>query len=325
MRADADLKRRLRGLRELGSLVRSLKLLSAASLHRFERAVAGLAESVEVLESALAVVLARGVPGMEHPGWTEARGEPGLTAGVVLGSDHGLCGAWHESLARFVRAWDPVPVPLMAVGSRLASALDEAGVSVDVERPGLSTLAALAPGVQDLVLRLEEWRQAGLVQRLLVFHQRPDPAGQPRPTCVQLLPLDPAWLEGLAGRAWGGPTLPWCAQEPEVLLPLLVRQHLFLTLYRAQAEALASENGARFAAMQAAERNLEERQAELEREYHRQRQGLVTEELLDVVAGYEASGPQGPGLQSGNQEPAGGTRPEPGTRRRRCRSDAPDW
>jgi len=281
VRAEAELKRRLHGAGELASLVRSLKLLSAASLHQYERALAGLDESVRVLESGLAIVL-RHLP-LPDPG-----PEPGLTAGVVLGSDHGMCGAYHEHLAAFVAA-GRAPVPLLAVGARLAAALADAGVQVDVERPGLASLGALAPGVQDLLLRLEEWRQAGLAERLVVIHQRPEPGGSCKPVQTQLLPVDLGWLRELAERPWPGPTLPWCPQPPEILLPILLRQHLFLALYRAQAEALASENTARLSAMQAAERNLDERRAELTREYHRQRQQAVTEEILDVVSGYEAS------------------------------------
>ncbi len=283
MPSDAELKRRIRGVRELGSLVRSLKLLSASSLHQFERAAWGLGESVEVLEQGLSIAL-RGQTLAPLAGEGQ-----GLVAGVVLGSDHGMCGPYHENLAAFVRSSGPVPVPLLAVGSRLAAALGEAGIPVDAERPGVSTLSALAPAVQELLLRLEEWRLAGVLESLVVVHQRPDPKGQPHPVRLQLLPVEAAWLRGIAERPWPGPTLPWCPQDPQELVPILLRQHLFLALYRAWAEALASENAARFAAMQAAERNLEERGEELTREYHHLRQGAVTEGLLEVVSGYQAS------------------------------------
>ncbi len=283
MPGDQDLKRRLHSLKELGSLVRSLKLLSVASMHRFERAAAGLGQSVEVLEKGLSVALRDRV----LPDWSQASDEP-LTAGVVLGSDHGLCGPYHESLADFVRRSNPVPVPLLAVGSRLAAALTEAGVTVDAERPGIATLRAVAAAVQDLLFRLEEWSRAGVVQRLVVIHQRPTPGSPPHPVRLQLLPVDPEWLREVSRRPWTGPTLPWCPQPAETLLPGLLRQHLFLTLYRACAEALASENAARFQAMQAAERNLEEKLRELTRRDQRLRQERVTEGVLEVLGGFEA-------------------------------------
>ncbi len=282
MPGDVGLKRRLHGIQELESLVRSLKLLSAASLHQFERAAAGLGESVEILEAGLSVALR----GRSIPFEAKLAGET-LTAGVILGSDHGLCGPYHENLARFVKLTDPVPVPLMAVGSRLARALAEAGLQVDVTRPGITTLRALAPAVQDLLGRLEEWSRAGLLERLVVIHQRADPGGGIRPVRLQLLPIDPEWLREVSGRPWRGRTLPWCARPPEELLPGLLRQHLFLTLYRACAEALASEHAARLHVMQAAERNLEERSRELTRREQRQRQGQVTRGVLEVLAGFE--------------------------------------
>ena len=54
------------------------------------------------------------------------------------------------------------------------------------------------------------------------------------------------------------------------------------------AESLASENASRLSSMQGAERNIEERLAGLHARFHRQRQMSITEELLDIVAGYEA-------------------------------------
>jgi len=60
--------------------------------------------------------------------------------------------------------------------------------------------------------------------------------------------------------------------------------------YQALAEALASEHATRLAAMQNAERNIEERREELNAAYRRKRQETITRELLDVVSGFEAVG-----------------------------------
>jgi F-type H+-transporting ATPase subunit gamma len=76
--------------------------------------------------------------------------------------------------------------------------------------------------------------------------------------------------------------------DRERLFSALIHQYLFVSLYRAFAESLASENAARLAAMQNAERNIEERLGELNRQYHQQRQTAITSELLDIVSGFEA-------------------------------------
>jgi len=61
-----------------------------------------------------------------------------------------------------------------------------------------------------------------------------------------------------------------------------------VVIYRALAEAMASEHASRLAAMQASERNIEERRDDLLQLYRQRRQETITRELLDVVAGYEA-------------------------------------
>ena len=73
----------------------------------------------------------------------------------------------------------------------------------------------------------------------------------------------------------------------ELGLSSLIRQHLFAAFYQALAGSLAAENAARLASMQAAENNIEQRLDEFTAQYHRRRQNAITEELLDVTAGFE--------------------------------------
>ena len=82
-------------------------------------------------------------------------------------------------------------------------------------------------------------------------------------------------------------SLPTFTADWHRLFSALIRQHLFVALYRALAESLASENAARLASMQAAERNIEEHLAGLTARYHQERQESITAELLDIVAGFE--------------------------------------
>lgn len=68
----------------------------------------------------------------------------------------------------------------------------------------------------------------------------------------------------------------------------LIREFLFVSLFRACAESLASENASRLQSMQRAEKNIEELLDELHHSFHRLRQSTIDEELFDVIAGFEA-------------------------------------
>ena len=67
-----------------------------------------------------------------------------------------------------------------------------------------------------------------------------------------------------------------------------IREYLFVSLFRACAESLASENASRLAAMQRADKNIDELLEELNRTFHRLRQSGIDEELFDVISGFEA-------------------------------------
>ena len=89
--------------------------------------------------------------------------------------------------------------------------------------------------------------------------------------------------------------VPWpTANLPEVLsgdtmtLRALIREYLFISIFRACAESLASENASRLAAMQRADKNINELLESLHGTFHKLRQSSIDEELFDVISGYES-------------------------------------
>ncbi len=71
-------------------------------------------------------------------------------------------------------------------------------------------------------------------------------------------------------------------------LGALIREYVFVSLFRACAESLASENASRLAAMERAEKNIDELLEKLQGTLHRVRQSGIDEELFDVFSGFEA-------------------------------------
>jgi F-type H+-transporting ATPase subunit gamma len=71
-------------------------------------------------------------------------------------------------------------------------------------------------------------------------------------------------------------------------LRALLHEYLFVSLFRACAGSLASENASRLAAMQRADKNIDELLEDLNATFHRLRQSGIDEELFDVISGFEA-------------------------------------
>jgi F-type H+-transporting ATPase subunit gamma len=108
------------------------------------------------------------------------------------------------------------------------------------------------------------------------------------PVSQRLLPLDGSWRRKLAALPWPTGNLPEVMGSGTTTLRALIREYLFVSLFRACAESLASENASRLAAMQRADKNIDELLEELNRTFHRLRQSGIDEELFDVISGFEA-------------------------------------
>lgn len=274
--------------RDIQSIVRTMKALSAASIRQFEQAEAALADYARTIELGLTALLHdRRDRGLPLPR-TAVEGSS-RAALIVIGSERGLCGRYNETVVRHARDRIEGPGTVLAViGLRAAARLEAAGHRIDTLFALPGSVAGLSDLVQSVIVRCDRWQREDGIGRIRVVHNRRDGRVLARPIERQLLPLADAYLKSLLDAPWPGPGLPFLRMSPPALLSWLVQQQLFVSLYRALAEALASEHATRLAAMQGAERNIEERRDDLMQAYRVKRQETITRELLDVVSGFEA-------------------------------------
>ncbi len=283
------LSEKLRTTGDIQSIVRTMKSLSAVSIRQYERAEAAMSGYEATIDLGLAALFgerrARGLPLRGGRG----RPAPG-EALLVIGSDRGLCGRYNEIVAREADACIGEDIAVLAViGARAAARLGAMGHSADhlFAQPG--SVGGLRPLVLSVIVRIEGWTRSAGVGRVSVVHNRREGRLRAVPVDRQLLPIPEEHLEKLLEDGWPGRGLPFFRADRDRLLSALVRQRIFVVLYRALAEALASEHATRLAAMQSAERNIEARHEELTAAYRRMRQETITRELLDIVAGFEAA------------------------------------
>jgi F-type H+-transporting ATPase subunit gamma len=282
------LSKRIATTTDLQSIVRTMKSLSAVSIRQYEHAVSALREYNRATELGLQVLLGESSFPDAGPEQTD-----GPTAAIIFGSDHGLCGRFNEQIGSFAqREMRERDVPdadrlYLVVGVQAASRLEAMGQPIDecFYLPG--SVSGLTATAQSVLLKIDEWRSARGIARVLVFYNSRSAEQVASPICLQLLPLDLGWLQRLAKRRWPSHVLPTHTMTRRVLFSYLIREHLFVTIFRAGAESMASEHATRLASMQAAEHNIQEHLEEMTGAFHRRRQQGITEELLDIVAGFE--------------------------------------
>lgn len=279
-----EIKKRIESATDLRDIVRTMKTLSAVNIRHYERAVESVGEYYRTVELGLRAVLREGAAA--HPS-VKGGGRP---VAVVFGTDQGLCGPYNdrvvEKASRELAREDGPEI--LAVGSRCAVLLDSAGLSPAETFPVPGSLPAVTPMVQEVLLRVYGSLGSEGMGSVTLYHNRPVSGTSYEAVSARLLPLDSHWLEEVRSRGWPGRGVAGWTMEREKLLSALVRQYVFVSVYRAFAESMAGENAARLASMQAAERNIEERIDEYSAAYRRERQSAITGELLDIVGGFEA-------------------------------------
>jgi F-type H+-transporting ATPase subunit gamma len=226
-------------------------------------------------------------PAVKRQGETE----PEAVGAVVFGSDQGLVGQFNDIVAdHAIKALSALPgkAHVWAVGERVHARLTDAGFPPMGLFAVPNSVKAITPLVGRIQIESEAHRAKGEYTQLYVFHNRPKPGALYQPVSQRLLPLDAPWIESLIKIPWPTKTLPEVMGGDTATLRVLIREHLFISLFRACAESLASENASRLSAMQRADKNIDELLETLHGTFHRLRQSGIDEELFDVISGFEA-------------------------------------
>jgi len=294
MQTAESISRTITVTEELQSVVKTMKALAGANIRQYERAAHAVAEYNRTVEMGLQVALQR----FPHHLLTSQPGPKGARAGksgaVVFGSDQGMCGQLNDQVvSHAVRALQKLAFRhqdqrTVAVGVRAAAQLEGFARAVEGSVPVPSSTAGITAAVEEVLRIIEDWHFSQGVEFVVLFYARPVSGAWYRVRGVQLLPVDSEWINGLRAKLWPSKVLPMFTMQEPRLFQLLIREYLFVSLFRAFAESLASENASRLASMQVAERNIEERLHTLTTESRQLRQTSITSELLDIIAAYEA-------------------------------------
>ncbi|MGE0113415.1 MAG: F0F1 ATP synthase subunit gamma [Steroidobacteraceae bacterium] len=287
----ASLSQKIDSAGDLQSVVRTMKALAASSIGQYEKSVRALADYYRTVELGLSVCFRQNESML-----LSVRGgrkiDAGVIGAVVFGSDQGLVGQFNERIAdHAMHALAALPGKahqVWAVGERVHARLTDAGLPLAGLFPVPNSVQAIAPLVGQILLETEAGNRQDEITELHLFYNCPTSGAGYEPVSQRLLPLDDTWRRKLAGLPWPTGNLPEVMGDNTATLRALIREYLFISLFRACTESLASENASRLAAMQRADKNIDELLEHLRGTFHRVRQSSIDEELFDVISGFEA-------------------------------------
>ena len=289
----ASLRHKISGAEDLQSVVRTMKAVAASSIEQYEKSVQALGDYYGAVELGLGACFRESgqAPTTTKRNNRNGQLEASPIGAIVFGSDQGLVGQFDDLIADYtVKTLAALPgkPKVWAVGERVYARLADAGLPLTGLFNVPNSVKAIASLVGQIQIESEAHRAKNEFARLYVFHNRPQSGALYKQIGQRLLPLDEEWQRDLIKVTWPTKCLPEIMNTGTATLRALIREYLFISLFRACAESLTSENASRLAAMQRADKNIDELLEDLNRTFYRLRQGGIDEELFDVVSGFEA-------------------------------------
>ena len=263
---------------ELLDIVGAMRSLASMRVQEAQRVLPGIRRYAETMAPAIGATLL-----LLPEAGAASRTVTARRALVLCTAEHGFVGGFNERILDAAEKLLASDDALFVLGSRGAAASRERGRPMMWVYPMATRPEGVPETIRHLTAELYGWIARGELARIEVMFAR---HRQGIDTTIErklLFPVD------LTLFALAQPRLPPLHNlPPRTLLEKLIADYVFGLLTEAAIEALASENAARFAAMDSAHENVSKKLEELRQDARRERQDEITMELLDLVTGAEA-------------------------------------
>lgn len=283
-----DIKRRKASIESTEQITKAMKLVATVKLQKSRTRAENSRLYFNMMYQTIQEMLKKS-QGIEHK-YLKA-GDSKKKAIVVITSNRGLAGGYNSNIIRLVTG-SGIPVEeakIFAIGRKGRDGLLRKGYEIAADYSDVinEPLYSDAMQITKELLALFEKNEIGEIY--LAYTAFKNTVSQ-IPTFMKLLPVDLNAVEAKDDDVQEKPDLLLMNYEPDEteVLDAIIPKYLSSLIYGAFLEAVASENGARMTAMDSATNNAEEMIEKLSLQYNRARQGSITQELTEIIAGANA-------------------------------------
>ena len=278
-----DIKRRKGSIQSTQQITKAMKLVSTVKLQRAKQNAEKSQTYFHCMYNTVHSILRR-TQNLEHKYLKS--GESGKKAVIVITSNRGLAGGYNSNVIKLITQGELAneDLAIYAIGKKGKDALAKnyeikADYSDVIEDP----VYAEAMKISQEVLNAFE---NGEISEIYLAYTGFKNTVVHIPTLLKLLPVEISDEEETQEE--DDHVLMNFEPEDEEALNLLIPKYITSLIYGGMIEAIASENGARMQAMDAATSNADEMIEDLTLLYNRARQGSITQELTEIIAGANA-------------------------------------
>ncbi|GHU41930.1 ATP synthase gamma chain [Clostridia bacterium] len=278
-----DIKRRRTSIQSTQQITKAMKLVSTVKLQkargRAEDAYPYFTHVYEAVTSLLSMS-----DKLDHPYLQSGQSEK--AAVIVISSNRGLAGGYNSNIVKKLTGstLKKENVKVYAVGGKARDSLRNKGYEIAADHSAVMEHPHYADAMEICHEVLEAFTAGEIGEIYMVYTHFKNTVSH-IPTMMKLLPVE---FDEADAPATDKRLLMNYEPNEEEVLNLIIPKYVTSLFYGAFVDALASENGARMQAMDSATSNAEDMISDLTLKYNRVRQGTITQELTEIIAGAEA-------------------------------------
>ena len=279
-----DIKRRKGSISSTQQITKAMKLVSTVKLQRAKGKAETTKPYFDCMYDTIATMLSKS-DNIDHP-YLRA-GEFGKTAVIVITSNRGLAGGYNNNVVKLItgeEAFEKDDLEIYALGKKGRDSFASKGYTVADDLSEIMN-GPLYSDAKELSEKLLERFGKGEINEIYLAYTVFKNTVTHVPTMLKLLPVE---IDAEETEADGMNVPMNYAPNEEEALGMIIPKYITSLIYGAMMEAVASENGARMQAMDSATSNAEEMIQKLSLDYNRARQGSITQELTEIIAGAQA-------------------------------------
>ncbi len=280
-----DIKRRKESVQSTQQITKAMKLVATVKLQKAR----GKAESnkpyFNMLYDTICSILAM-TKNVDHEYLKES--ESKKKAVIVITSNRGLAGGYNSNIVKMVTGagFSKEDTYVYAVGKKGIDGLSRKGYSIYKDFSEVINEPLFSDATQMSKELLTQYSKGEIGEVYIAYTNFKNTVTQ-EPKLVKLLPLSAEDFEG-TGENDSSKLLMNFDPTPEEVLDMVIPKYMSNIIFGAFLESVASENGARMQAMDSATNNAEDMISSLSLKYNRARQGAITQELTEIIAGADA-------------------------------------
>lgn len=289
-----SLKKHLDSAKSLKQIISTMKALSATNIKKYEKTALSLKKYMNNIYLGFQGIISQNRDILNYIDYIEQneyKNKNSQNIMIVVGSNQGLCGKFNDRMVNFFMEnndktdFSKDNNTLITVGDKIYSLLSSKNIEIAKHLSLPNSVENIVHTVYNIFTSINKYSKKS--QNIYIFFTQYDTKSNGILTKKKIVPLEKDFFNDLLNKKWPTNNIPLWRVDTNVLLSDFIEQYIFINVYYAIANSMASEQKNRLNTLQGAEDNIKNDISDTTLKYNQTRQSIITSDLIDVVSGYK--------------------------------------